>query len=85
MKVLVWRSKYGNIIVAARTPEEEGRAWLYLFKKMDDMGYYRDLDGDEVAAYSRAKIGEWEYAMRLLSLRSDYEYEQVTTEEIVEP
>ena len=87
MKVLVWRSKYGNVIVAARNTEEEDRAWLYLFKQMDEMGYYHDLgdDEDEDEAYLQAKAGEAKGARWLLGIRDNYEYKEISPVEVVEP
>ena len=85
MKVLIWESKHGNIIVAARTPEERERAWLYLFKGMDGMGYYSDLGDDEEDAYKGAKEGDADAAQWLLQIRDDYEYERVSVEEVIEP
>jgi hypothetical protein len=88
IKTLVWHSKYGNIVVAARDPEEEGRAWLYLFKCISQEGYYFNgeyMDGDEANAYKSAKAGDWQGAQWLLEIHSDHEYEQVTTEYVIEP
>ncbi len=85
MKVLVWSEKHGDVIVAARTSKEEAFAWLYLFKLMDGMGYYGDLKGDEIAAYQGAAMGGLRAAKRLLELRSGYEYEQVSVEEVMIP
>ncbi len=85
MKILVWESKHGDVLVCARTPKEEARAWLYLFKCMDDNGYYCDLEGDEPDAYKVAKEGNAKAAKWLLETRSDGEYEQVTIEHLVEP
>jgi len=85
MKILVWKSKHGDVYVYARDEEEEKRAWLYLFKCMDENRYYCDLDGDEPAAYKAAKEGNAKAAKWLLEMRSDGEYEQVETEYPVEP
>lgn len=85
MKILVWSEKHGDVLVYARTLEEEARAWLYLFKCMDDMGYYGDLEGDEPDAYKAAKKGNAKAAKWLLGMRSDYEYERVTVEYPVVP
>jgi len=80
MKILVWKSKHGNVYVYARTPTEEGRVWFYLFECMDENGYYCDLEGDEPDAYKAAKAAQW-----LLEIRSGYEYEQVEIEYPVVP
>ncbi len=85
MKVLIWTSKHEDVIVAARSSEEEARAWLYLFKQMDGMDYYCDLDADEKEAYVKAKIDNAQAAKWLLSMRDGYEYEQVRVERIVIP
>lgn len=85
MKLLVWKSKYGDVLVCARDPEEEKRAWLYLFKCMDEMEYYQELDEDEATAYRAAKRGNPMGAKWLLDIRGDYEYERITVETAVEP
>ena len=85
MKILIWKSKDGDVYVYARNPEEEKRAWLYLFKCIDDNGYYCDLEGDEPDAYKAAKEGSATDAKWLLEMRSGYEYEQVETEYPVVP
>jgi len=85
MKILIWKSKHGDVYVYARTPEEEKRAWLYLFKCMDENRYYCDLDRDKADAYKAAKEGNAKAAKWLLEMRSGGEYEQVETEYPVEP
>ncbi len=85
MKILIWKSKHGDVYMSARTPKEEERAWLYLFECMDDDGYYCDLDGDESTAYKDAKEGDARGARWLLLIRSGYEYETITIEHLVEP
>jgi hypothetical protein len=85
MKVLILKGKYGDTIVAARTPEEEGRAWLYLFKQIDNMGYYVDLTSHERDILLAARGGKAKAAKLLLDLRSDYEYEEIMVETAVEP
>ena len=85
MRVLVWKEKHGDVLVAARDPGEEGRAWLYLFVLMDGMQFYDDLDGDEIDAYEGAQSGDAKSAKWLLSIRGEYEYERVTVEGVIEP
>ena len=87
MKVLIWRSKHGNVMVCARDTEEEGKAWLYLFKCMQDNNYYDCVDGDEVDAYAKAQEGDPKAAAWLLCMRSDRgcEYENVEAEYIKVP
>ena len=85
MKILIWKSKHGDVYVYARTPKEEARAWLYLFKCMDEMYYYCDLDGDEVDAYKAAKSGDAQGARWLIGIRSGCAYETVEIEYPVEP
>ena len=85
LKILVWKEKHEDVMVAARDEAEEARAWLYLFKHMDEMGYYCDLDGDEPEAYTEAKSGDWKGARWLLELRSICEYEEIEVEYITEP
>jgi len=85
MKILIWNSKHDNVLVCARSIEEEKRAWLYLFKCMDDNGFYCDLDEDEAMAYKFAKKGDAVDARWLLEMRSGCEYERVRVETPVEP
>lgn len=86
MKMLVWASKYGPVFVFARDPEEEARAWLYLFQQMDAMYYYTEFDSDdELCAYKAAKGGDARGAKWLLEIRSDCEYERITIEHPVQP
>ena len=84
MKLLVWESKYGDVLVSARDAEEEKRAWLYLFKCMDDNGFYCELD-KKAAAYKDAKEGNAIAAQWLLEMRNSCEYEQVNIKYSVEP
>ena len=85
MKILVWSSKYGDTIICARTPEEEAKAWLYIFNCIDDMDYYIDLDKDETGAYEAAKKGSGKAAKWLLEMRINCGYEQVNVDHAVEP
>jgi hypothetical protein len=85
MKILIWTGKHGDTIVAAHEGGEEARAWLYLFKLIDEMGYYCDLDADEKDAHTKAKAGNAQAAHWLLSMRDRYEYEQVRVERIIVP
>ena len=80
IKLITWRGKHGDVHVIAHDVKEEGRAWLYLFKLMDENGFYsHDLDGDEQAAYEAAKKGSAKGAAWLLLIRSDMgaEYEGI--------
>lgn len=85
MKILVWKSKYSDVMVCARDLEEEGRAWLYLFKLMEENDFYHDLDEDEAVAYRAAKKGNPVGAKLLIELRNGGEYEEVEIEEVIEP
>ena len=85
MKILIWNAKHEDVLVCANDKEQEARAWLYLFKCMDDNGYYCDLEEDEADAYMAAKEGSDRDAKRLLEMRSDYEYERITIEYPVQP
>jgi hypothetical protein len=62
--------------VYARTPEEELRAYLYLFKIMDARGYYKNVpylySGQQAEA---ARNGDGEAAKTLLMWRSNNRYE----------
>jgi hypothetical protein len=83
--ILILKMKHGDYPVYARDDAERDKAYLHLFKVMDDDGYYScGLDGDEVEWYARAKQGDAQAARGLLGLRSDRgcEYERI---EIVYP
>ncbi len=89
IRILIWFGKYEDVKVAARDPEEEARAWLYLFKLMKENDFYSDLETytneNEVAAYEDAKSGNWKAAKWLLKMRSGGEYETIKVEYITEP
>jgi len=85
IKILILKGKHGDVLVAARDPEEEARAWLYLFKIVDSWMCYVDLEGDEVDAYKRAKEGDSQAAEWLLGLREDYEYEEINVDYVTIP
>ena len=87
LKILIWKEKHENVMVAARDEAEEARAWLYLFKLMEENDFYHqyDMGEDELAAYTDARCGSWKGARWLLELRSGGEYETVRVEYIVEP
>jgi hypothetical protein len=87
-KVLVFHQKHGDYYVSARTPEEEMRAYLHLFKLMDDMGYYSyegALNTDEQTWYDLARKGHGKFAKWLLDNRAGYEYEGVVVEWVTVP
>lgn len=86
MRVLVWHSKYGDVIVSAIDDDELGRAYLYLFDQMDGEGYYNDMDNDwQLTCWQRARQGDADAAEDLLEVRNDYEYEGISIEEVVVP
>ncbi len=85
MKILVWNDKHSEVLVWARTLKEEMRAWLYIFRQMDAMFYFFDLEGDQADAYKAAHSGNAEAAQRLLEMRCDYQYERVLEKYPVEP
>lgn len=87
-KVLVWHQKHGDCYVAARDEEEELKAYLYIFKMMDDDGYYSyddALDKNEVAGYKEARAGNGRAARWLLDRRCGIEYERVDVEWVTVP
>ena len=85
--ILIWKSKYGDVLVYARDADEELRAYKYLFDKMDEQGCYRYLIDDDRADYDAAKRGDMHAARRLLRCRSewDYEYERIENEPPIIP
>ncbi len=87
-KVLIYRGKHGDCHVSARTPEEEEKAYLYLFNLMDSMGYYDYEDSlavVEAKAYVAAKAGYGRAAKWLLDCRRGCEYETVDIEWVTVP
>lgn len=88
IKILVWRSKYGDVYVAARNNVELERACLCIFKMMDESNFYdyeNDPDSDEAVWYKEAKAGSARSAARLIDARRYGEYEQVDFEHIMVP
>ena len=86
-KILIWKSKHGHVYVSARDDAEEQRAYLYLFKMMDDIGYYSydgALNADEKVWYKAAKAGSGQAARWLVGNRFG-EYEEVETEYAMVP
>ncbi len=85
-RVLVYHEKNGDCYVSARTPEEMEKAYLYIFKLMDDMGYYEEgLTAAEKTVYDTAKAGDGRSAKRLINHRNGCEYECVDVEWVVVP
>jgi len=87
-KVLVFYQKHGTCYVSARTPEEELKAYLFLFNLMDSMDYYNyegALDADEQLWHAKAKAGDAKFAKHLVSCRAYYEYERVDVEWVTVP
>lgn len=93
MRILVWRSKYGNVMVLARNPVEEGKAWVWLMKQMDDNGFYDNALDKEEADLLNMAMDDRDYrragraAEDLVRMRSDMgcEYERVDIETAVVP
>lgn len=85
--ILVWKAKNSDYFVYARNPEEELRAYMLLFHKMDEAGYYSTVYGQDGLQYDAAKRGSMQAAKNLLIRRSDldYEYEQIYVEYPVVP
>lgn len=86
--VLIWRQKHGDYYVAARDGGEELRAYLHIFKMMDEQGYYSyddALGADEKVGYEAARGGNAKAAKWLLDCRSGYEYEEVVREVVMFP
>lgn len=74
MKLLIWKDKHGNWYWAAEK-DKLNLAFLEMFKRVDESGYYVELEGDQIQAYKEAKAGNAKSARWLIQLRSDYEYE----------
>jgi hypothetical protein len=85
--VLILKAKHGDYPVYARNEAERDKAYLHLFRVMDEWGYYGnpdDLDSDQEMFYYKAKGGDIRAIINLLNIRSDqgYEYEEI---EIIHP
>lgn len=77
-RILIWYGKHGNWMGFARTQEEADKAYLKLFKMLDEMGFYQDnLNGDCIDWYKQAKKGDAQSARWLIDCRYDWEYERV--------
>lgn len=87
-KVLVWHQKHGDCYVAARDDAEELKAYLHIFKMLDDGGYYSyddALNADEQVWYAAARTGDGKSAKWLLGCQCDYEYERIDIEWVTVP
>jgi hypothetical protein len=80
MKLLIWKDKHGNWYWAAEKDKLD-LAFLEMFKKIDESGYYTEFEGDQKQAYEEAKEGKAKSAKWLIQLRTDYEYEGYDVEE----
>lgn len=85
-EILIWKGKYGNVIVDAT---DQLAAFYYIFKLIDGIGYYYDIDKDEepdqYEAYTKAKNGNRKAAKWLLEMRCEYEYEKLETDWLINP
>lgn len=89
MKILVWTTKHESLYYNASTPEQELKAFLFVFNEMDGNGDYDCCPPEgktQKALYKKAKKGDSKAARTLLSLRSadNYEYENIVIEEVYE-
>lgn len=78
-KLLINKGKHGDITVLIPSEDDEGEAYLALFRHFDEIEnfYCHRLCGDEIEAYAKARQGDWRSAKWLIQLRSDHEYEEV--------
>jgi hypothetical protein len=87
MKVLIYGNrKQDNDIYDISTPEKESTAYLKLFHYLDEKwGVYCDLPANQKDKYTKAKAGNADAAKRLLNARRDYEYEEFSFGEVIDP
>ncbi len=75
MKILVWHDKHGR-----RHFRED--AYLAVFHAINEAEYYFNLDGDEQRLFDLASNGDPIAARKLIEGRCEFEYENVTVEEV---
>jgi hypothetical protein len=89
VKILIWHSKGGDIYWDASTPDKEKAAHLAMFREMDEQGDYEccEPEGPQVSLYGLAKTGDAAAAKKLLTIRSDknYEYEGLSIQSVQDP
>ena len=78
--IIVLQMKHGDYPVYARDDAERDRAYLHLFKLMDEDGYYANVTGDEPDWQEKARKGDARAARWLLDCRSDRGCEYETLE-----
>ena len=85
MKILIWKTKYGDRYFDASSPKKEEASALKVFKDMKNDGFYNAyLDPKHVTMYAKALSGDGKAALMLLRNRSDYEYEGISFEDVEE-
>lgn len=85
-KVLVWKNKYEDYLVFARTEEEELLAYLHLFKLMDRLDFYGWVESfDQIQWIKEARDGNCQSAKNLIETRIGYEYERVDVSYVFVP
>ena len=81
-KILIWYNKDGQRYWDVSTIDLELRAFLSMFKTIDALQYYVDLNAKQSVLYNKALEGDSISAKKLIILRSKYEYEGWTIEEV---
>lgn len=85
-RILVYHGKHGNEFWYARTPEETGKAFLALFKLIDEfVKAYVDAPADQQEYIAWARAGQADAAKYILQWRNGYEYEGWSLEMIKTP
>lgn len=84
MKILVWKSNYGDVYLNA---EDENKAFRYLYNELLEQGFY-DISsemGEHHFERKAAMSGNIDDIKYLLKLRKEYQYESWSLEHIIEP
>ena len=77
MRILIYKGKYETEYFDVSDKEKEETVYRHLFKYMYEMGYYGDIDLQDVLLLDQAIAGDIKAIRSLLFKRSnqDYEYE----------
>ncbi|MEE9214848.1 MAG: hypothetical protein V3U54_08660 [Thermodesulfobacteriota bacterium] len=84
-KILVWKTKHEDLYYDASTKQKELDAFLSIFQGMEGSGDYECCPPEgklQKASYRRAKKGDKTAAKDFLLMRCDYEYEQISIENV---
>lgn len=87
ISLLIYKGKCEDLYYDISTPSKRDAAYLQLFTMLNEDYHCYDLDEmdqTEGALYLAASKGDAQSAIRLLKMRTDYEYENVFEEELID-